>query len=109
LVFTFPTRRNGKPVVLACSQRGSNLSHRIIPIGTCMGGRSRTLMGIGWCSRTRRGPYKESSGTLWPCPPTAAVLQASSFQGHGLTTLVAHGSYDYLISYNMRLGRQHRL
>jgi hypothetical protein len=61
------TRTNGKPVVPGCLQRGFNVSHRIIRIGKCMGGRLRILMAIGWCSRMRRGPCEESPGTPWHC------------------------------------------
>ena len=62
-----PTRRHGKPVVPGCSQRGFNVSPRIIPIGKPRGRRSRISMGIGSCSRTRRGPCKGSYGKTWHC------------------------------------------
>src|SRR6266540_3933005 len=58
----FPIRRNGKPVVPGCWQRGSNVSHRIIPIGKHRGRRLRISMGIGSYSRTRHGPCRVSDG-----------------------------------------------
>src|SRR5215831_4572594 len=70
---TFLTGTSGKPVVPGCSQPGSNVSHPIIPIGTCMGGRLRISMDIGSSSRTQRGPCKESNSTTWHYLSTADV------------------------------------
>src|SRR5262245_22446309 len=41
-----PIMRNGKPVVLACSQWDFNMFHPIIPIGKPRGRRLRISMGI---------------------------------------------------------------
>jgi hypothetical protein len=74
----FLVRTSGKPVVPKCSQRGSNVSHPIIPIGKSRGRHLRILMGIESYSRMRRGPSKESDGNLWRCTPTADVLSLLS-------------------------------
>src|SRR2546421_7509989 len=67
LVFYLPTGTSGKPVVPGCWQRGFDVSHHITRIGKPRGRRLRISMGIGLCSRTRRGPCKESDGKTWHC------------------------------------------